>query len=85
MRYSSSYLYEIEEIDASLSYLKVICYKISKAKLLLNKLVRECNMNDIHRINCVKNAIEFNENLLLECGYKSTELPMIIKKHSKLD
>ena len=78
----SNYYYGIEIIKYKrFEYEDVLYIKILAAKKVLEKLVRDEDMKDKHRINDVTKAINFNKKLLLELGYS---LGSITKKINKL-
>jgi len=78
----SNYYYGIEiKKYKRFEYEDVLYIKILAAKKLLERLVRDEDMKEKHRINDVTKAINFNKKLLLELGYS---LGSITKKINKL-
>lgn len=73
-----NYYYGIDLLEYHhLNYESMLLFKIIAAKQLLYKLVKIENMKEIHRINEVNSAIDFNKKLLMELGYS---LATVIKK-----
>ena len=71
----SQYLYGVDLIDYRLKpYESVLLSKVSLAKGLLSRLVRDDNMADPTRVNKVSDAVKFNQALLRELGYSDKDI-----------
>jgi hypothetical protein len=76
---SSEYLYGVNLADVKGEpYYLVLFTKIRFAKALLEKLVKDDNMQDKERIKKVYSAIGFNTSLLVELGYSLYEIALVV-------